>query len=105
MTTDPRRSAIDSAVADQGTARFLQLHLFDRRRGTDTLLVTAPNEGAITTLISESFDPDSRFIAYCTTFTNIRILHLATGRVAKNLTVPHCYVLTWSWGPEGRPAR
>ncbi|MBA2292699.1 MAG: hypothetical protein H0W15_09640 [Gemmatimonadales bacterium] len=99
-------SLADSTVAGKGTVQFVKLHLFDRQRGTDTLLLTAPNQGdVVVTSLSESFDPDSRFLAYCTTFTNIRILELATGRVAKNLTVPHCYALTWSWGPEGRPAR
>lgn len=96
-------SLADSIVAGEGTVQFVKLHLFDRKRGTDTLLVTGRTIGGPTHL-SESFDPDSRFLAYCTALTNIRILELATGRVAKNLTVPHCYALTWSWGPEGRPA-
>ncbi len=95
-------SLVDSAVAGEGQVPFLKLRLRDRGRGTDTLLLTARNVRG-PTLLSESFDPDSRFLAYCTNFTNIRIRELATGRTVKDLTVPFCYALSWSWGPEGRP--
>ncbi len=95
---------MDSTVAGEGMVQFIQLRLRDRRLGTDTLLLTARNTSGATTTLSESFDPDSRFLAYCTTFSNIRIRELATGRTAKNLAVPFCYALSWSWGPEGRPA-
>ncbi|HET9064793.1 MAG TPA: hypothetical protein VFN22_03105 [Gemmatimonadales bacterium] len=95
-------SVMDSAVVGEGQVEFIQLRLRDRRLGTDTLLLTARNLDGPTTL-SESFDPDSRFLAYCTTFTNIRVRELSTGRTVKDLTVPFCYALSWSWGPEGRP--
>ncbi|MEO8479624.1 MAG: hypothetical protein ABI542_08330 [Gemmatimonadota bacterium] len=95
-------SLLDSTVAGEGTVQFVQMRLRARHIGADTLLLTARNYSGPTTL-SETFDPDSRFLAYCTTFTNIRIRELATGRTVKDLTVPFCYALSWSWGPEGPP--
>lgn len=96
-------SRVDSMVVGEGSVKFVQLRLRDRRLGTDTLLLSERDLSGPTAL-SESFDPESRFLAYCTTFTTIRIRELATVRTVKDLTVPSCYALSWSWGPEGPPA-
>ncbi len=91
----------DSVANGNSAGRFNHLKLFDRQRSADTTLLISSDSGD-GALLSEAFDPDSRYLAYCAGQTSIRILRLATGKMIKELAVPFCWSLNWSWGPEGR---
>ncbi len=93
---------LDSVVAGEGSVRFYRLQLFNRDTHEDTVLVTDRSVDG-TTPLSESFDPTSRYLAYCAGRGTIRILRVGTGQVAGDLAVRYCLALNWSWGPEGRP--
>lgn len=92
----------DSVVEGGGTVRFAYQNLLDRRTQESHVLATSPYSDG-TMMPAESFDPDSKYVAHCVTFTTIRIRELATGRNVKDLEVPFCFALVWSWGPEGKP--
>lgn len=91
----------DSTGSAGNFQHFWSLHLRDRHRDTDTTLVVDPSNFDGTIFPEAAFEPDNRFLAYCTSRTTVTILDLERRRRAKSFEIPQCMSIAWSWGENG----
>lgn len=91
----------DSTVAGEGQVEFARLRLRDRlSTSTDDQLLREghyPNVG----WHGRAFSPDSRFLAWCLSESEVSILDLSRKVEAKRLPVQSCLSLDWTWGEAG----